>query len=115
MNSVCLVGRMTKDPELRRTQSGKACTTFTVAVNRTYNKNEADFIKVVAWGNTAESVCNYCYKGFRVGVHGRLETSSYVDKEGRNVQTVQVTADNVEFLEAKKQEDYGITDADIEF
>lgn len=109
MNSVVLIGRITKDIELRRTQSGTACTTFTLAVKRM--KEGADFITVVAWGKTAELISQYCYKGFMLGIKGRIETGSY-EKDGRKIYTTQVVAENIEFLEKKN---FGITEEDIEF
>ena len=123
MNSCVLIGRITKDIELKRTQSGTACTTFTLqsgtacttftlAVNRV--KEGADFITVLAWGNTAEVISKYCYKGFRLGVKGHIETGSY-EREGRTIYTTQVVAESVEFLEPKKKDDFGITEEDIEF
>ena len=79
MNIACLVGRLTKDPELRTTTSGLSTCTFTIAVdhwNSSTNQNEADFIQIVAWRNTADNVCKYCKKGSQVAVNGRISSRS---------------------------------------
>ena len=102
MNSVSLVGRLTKDPELRFTATGKAVATFSIAVNRTFSKSdEADFFNVVTWQKTAENCANYLAKGQQVAVLGRLQSRSYENKEGRRVFVVEVVANEVEFLERR--------------
>lgn len=102
INRVVLVGRLTKDPELRYTPSGVAVTTFTLAVNRTFSnaqgEREADFISVVAWRQLAELCANYLKKGSQAGLEGRLQTRSYDNKEGKRVYVTEVVADNVQFL-----------------
>lgn len=102
INRVVLVGRLTRDPELRYTQSGVAVTTFTLAVNRTYanaqGEREADFINIVAWRQLAELCANYLKKGSQAGLDGRLQTRSYENKEGQRVYVTEVVADNVQFL-----------------
>lgn len=106
MNTVCLVGRLTADPELKRTQSGLAFTKFTVAVDRQYSKDKeqtADFINVQAWRGTAEFICKYFFKGQRIGLTGRIQTGSYTDKDGNKRYTFEVLANDVEFVESKKQ------------
>ena len=106
MNKVCLIGRITRDPELRYTSSNIPSVRFTLAVNRTFqNQNgerEADFINIVAWRNQAENVKKYVSKGSLVAVEGRIQTGSY-DKDGQKVYTTDVVADNVQFLESKTQ------------
>ena len=106
MNKVCLIGRITRDPELRYTSSNIPSVRFTLAVNRTFqNQNgerEADFINIVAWRNQAENVKKYVSKGSLVAVEGRIQTGSY-DKDGQKVYTTDVVADNVQFLESKAQ------------
>mgnify|MGYP002714764422 FL=1 len=101
MNRVVLVGRLTKDAELRYTPSGVAVATFTLAVNRPFTnqqgEREADFVNVVAWRKTAENVANYTTKGSLVAIDGRLQTRSY-EKDGRRVYVAEVVADNVQFL-----------------
>ena len=106
INRVILVGRLTKDPEYRQTQSGVSTATFTLAVNRTFkNKNgerEADFINVVVFRQQAENVSKYLSKGSLTGVDGRIQSRSYENQEGRRVFVTEVIADNVHFLEPKK-------------
>lgn len=101
MNNVVLIGRLTKDPELRYIpQSETAVANFTLAVDRPQSKEKAaDFIRVVAFGKTAELCEKYLSKGRQVGVSGRIQTGSYKDKEGKTVYTTEVYADRVEFLD----------------
>ncbi|MCY9434172.1 single-stranded DNA-binding protein [Bacillus haynesii] len=105
LNRTVLVGRLTKDPELRYTQSGQAVASFTLAVNRTFkNKNgetEADFINCVAWRNTAENISNHLKKGSMAGVDGRLQTRSYDDQSGRKVFVTELVVETVQFLDPK--------------
>ena len=105
MNKAFLVGRLTKDPELRTTGSGISTTSFTVAVTRTFaNQNgerEADFINVVVWRKQAENVCKYTNKGSLVGVDGRIQTRSYDHTDGTKRYVTEVIADNVTFLGSK--------------
>ena len=105
INRVILVGRLTKDPELRYTPSGVAVATFTLAVNRPFTnqqgEREADFIQCVVWRRQAENVANFLKKGSLAGVDGRLQTRSYENQEGRRVYVTEVVADNVQFLEPK--------------
>lgn len=108
MNKVVLIGRLTAKPELRFTSSNVGFTRFTIAVNRQYSgqdgKREADFINVVAWRKQAETICKYFDKGNLIAVEGRLQTSSYDDKDGNKRYTVDVALDNFEFIESKKQD-----------
>lgn len=105
MNRVVLVGRLTKDPELRYTPNGVAVATFTLAVNRPFNnqngEREADFINIVVWRKPAENVANYLKKGSLAGVDGRINTRNYENNEGRRVYVTEVTAESVQFLEPK--------------
>ena len=105
MNSVVLVGRLTKDPELRYTSSNRPVTQITVAVNRTFtNQNgerEADFINVVIWDKQAENVAKYLTKGRLVAVEGRIQTRNYDNNEGKKVYVTEVVALSVQFLESK--------------
>jgi single-strand DNA-binding protein len=103
MNKVILIGRLTKDPQLRFTSgTGKAVASFTLAVDRRYKKEgqqEADFIPVVVWGKQAESTANYVTKGKLVGVSGRIQTRNYDAKDGTKRYVTEVVADEVQFLE----------------
>lgn len=105
LNRVVLVGRLTKDPEFRTTQSGVDVATFTLAVNHNFkNKNgeqQADFINCVVFRKQAENVNNYLNKGSLAGVDGRLQSRSYENKEGQRVFVTEVVCDSVQFLEPK--------------
>ena len=101
MNKVVLVGRLTRDPEIRHTQSGAAVASFSLAVSRR-KKDEADFVPVTAWNKTAELIEKYVKKGDRVGIAGRIQTGSY-EKDGRKVYTFDVIADDLEFLSTKAE------------
>ena len=106
MNRVVMVGRMTRDPELRRTGSGAAVTSFTLALNRNYNSadgQQADYIPCVVWNKIAENVAQYCSKGSLVGVEGRLRSRSYDNAQGQRVYVVEVVCDSVQFLETRAQ------------
>ena len=105
INRVVLVGRMTRDAELRRTPQGDAVTSFTLAVNRNYTsrdgQQQADFINCVVWRKPAENVERYCSKGSLVGVEGRIQTRSYDNSQGQKVYVVEVICDSVQFLETR--------------
>lgn len=101
MNQVNLLGRMATDPEMKTTASGVMLTDFTLAVPRRRNEEGADFIRVTAFGKTAEVVCNHVKKGQRVLITGRIDTSQY-EKDGKKVTSVKVVADHLEFIELKK-------------
>ena len=105
LNRVVLVGRLTKDPELRYTPNGVAVAQFTLAVNRTFSNQqgdrEADFINCVVWRRAAENVANFLKKGSLAGVDGRLQTRNYEGQDGRKVYITEVVADSVQFLEPK--------------
>lgn len=108
INRVVLVGRLTRDPELRRTQSGAAVTSFTVAVDNRFTRdqeNSASFFQVICWNQTAEFVAQYVKKGNLVGVDGRLQQRSYENKDGNKVNVVEVVADSVQALEPKNSAD----------
>lgn len=102
MNKVFLIGRLTRDPELRYTGSNVPVATFSIAVNRPFSnqagEREADFINVVIWRKQAENVKNYMTKGSQVAVDGRIQTRSYDDQNGQKRYVTEVVADNVEFL-----------------
>ena len=107
MNRVCLVGRLTAKPELRYTGSNVPYTRFSLAVNRTFNnangEREADFINIVVWRRQAENVANYLDKGSRVSVEGRIQTGSYNAQDGSKRYTTDVVADNIQFLDTRRQ------------
>lgn len=106
INRTVLVGRLTKDPEIRYTQSGMAVANFTMAVNRQFTnangEREADFISCIVWKKAAENFCNFTHKGSLVGIDGRIQTSSY-EKEGQRVYATQVVVDSFSLLEPKQQ------------
>ena len=104
INNVVLVGRLTKDPVLRKTGSGVSIVSFTVACDRRVKAEgqpTADFINTVAWNKTADNVAQYTHKGSLVGVEGRIQTRSYDDQSGRRIYVTEVVADRVQFLESK--------------
>lgn len=109
MNKVELIGRLTAEPELRYTESNKAYTRFTLAVNRKHKKEEegrdADFISIVAWEKRAETICQYVKKGNRLGIVGRIQTGSYDKSDGSRGYTCDVIAEEFEFLESKNKDD----------
>ena len=107
LNRVTLVGRLTRDPELRRTGNGKAVASFSLAVNRNFKTGEgqeADFPSIVSWGKVAENTANYCSKGSLVSVDGRLQTRNYDNNQGQKVFVTEVVADSVQFIETKRNE-----------
>lgn len=105
MNRVTLVGRLTKDPELRYTPNGVPVATFTLAVNRTFaNQNgerETDFLNCVVWRRPAENVANFLKKGSLAGVDGRVQSRTYDGQDGRRVYVTEVVAESVQFLDSK--------------
>ncbi|WP_033544031.1 single-stranded DNA-binding protein [Planococcus sp. CAU13] len=105
INRVVLVGRLTKDPDLRYTPSGAAVARFTLAVNRTFSnaqgEKEADFINCTVWRKQAENTANFLKKGSLAGVEGRIQTGSYEGQDGKRVYTTEVVADSVQFLEPR--------------
>ena len=106
LNRIIVMGRMTRDPELRRTNSGTAVASFTVAVDRDFKsqsgEKETDFIDVVAWRNTAEFVSKYFSKGRMAVVEGRLQLRDWTDKEGNKRRTAEIVADSVYFGDSKR-------------
>lgn len=105
LNRAILIGRLTKDPELRYTTAGVAVTQFTLAVDRPTSKDkekEADFINIVVWRQQAEACANYLRKGRLAAVEGRIQIRNYDNNEGRKVYVTEVVADNVRFLESNK-------------
>ena len=106
MNKVFLIGRLTRDPELRYTGSNTAVASFSLAVNRNFTnangEREADFINIVVWRRQAENVANYLDKGSQVSIEGRIQTGSYTAQDGSKRYTTDVVADNVQFLDTKR-------------
>lgn len=106
INNLTLVGRLTKDPDLKYTGNGTAVATFTLAVNRNFTnqsgEREADFINCVIWRKPAETLANYAKKGVLIGVTGHIQTRSYDNQQGQKVFVTEVIADNFQLLESKK-------------
>ena len=114
LNHVTIMGRLTRDPELRRTGSGIAAASFTVAVDRDFGgrdsgEKETDFIDCVAWRQTGEFVSKYFTKGRMIVVSGRLQIRSWTDKDGNKRRTAEVVADNCYFGDSKRDSDGGTT------
>lgn len=126
LNSVVLVGRLTKDPELRYTPSNQAVSTFSLAVNRNFKsqngEREADFINCVIWRQQAENLANWAKKGALIGITGRIQTRNYENQQGQRVYVTEVVAENFQLLESQKergnqsqgnsQPDFGRNEAD---
>ena len=108
LNKIIIMGRLTRDPELRRTGSGTSVTSFSLACDRDFKsqsgEKETDFIEVVAWKNTAEFVSKYFTKGRMAVVEGRLQIRDWTDKAGNKRTTAEVVADNVYFADSKRSE-----------
>lgn len=103
MNKVILIGRLTRDPEIRTT-ANSIMASFSVAVDRRYKQDgqpDADFPRVIAWGKTAEFIEKYFHKGMKIGIEGRIQTGSYQNQNGQTIYTTDVIADAVEFVESK--------------
>ena len=108
INNVVLVGRLTKDVELRYTPANQAVATFTLAVNRTFKnangEREADFINVVIWRQAAENLANWAKKGALLGITGRIQTRNYENTQGQRVYVTEVVAENFQMLESRNQQ-----------
>jgi len=110
MNKVILIGRLTRDPELKTTTSGVSVTTFSIAVERNYvneetGQRDADFINCLSWRKQAENIARYCSKGSQIALEGRIQVRSYDDRDGNRRFVTEVVADNVTFLSTKKKEE----------
>lgn len=103
LNKVILIGRLTKDPELRATQSNISVASFSLAVERNYKDKQTDFIDIVAWRQTADFVAKYFQKGMQVAVSGSLQTRTWEDKKGQKRTAVEVVADEVYFADSKRE------------
>lgn len=111
MNKVVLIGRLTKDVEIRYAGQGTALGGFTLAVNRRFKSKDGgqdvDFIPIVIWGKTAENTEKYCGKGSQVAVHGRIQVRNYEAKDGTKRYVTEVVAEEVEFLGSKREQSVG--------
>lgn len=111
LNNVVLVGRMTKDAELRYTPSNQAVATFSLAVNRNFKsqngKREADFINCVIWRQQAENLANWAKKGDLIGITGRIQTRSYENQQGQRVYVTEVVSETFQLLESRKDREAG--------
>ena len=107
MNKVILIGRLTKDPEMRTTNTGVAVTSFTLAVNRPFTdqsgERTADFINCISWRKQAENIAKYCVKGTQVAAEGRIQTRSYDHTDGTKRYVTEIICDNVTFLSTKSE------------
>ena len=122
LNNIIIMGRLTREPEIRRTQSGTAVASFSIACDRDFPSNgerETDFIDCVAWKNTADFIGKYFTKGNMIALNGRLTTRSWQDKDGRNRKSIEVLVNNAYFGESKstqaspsKQNDFAILEED---
>lgn len=119
MNKVILIGRLTKEPELRATQNGKSVATFTIAVNREIKAEgqpDTDFLSVVVWGAAADNCGKYLTKGSQVGVDGRIQVRSYDDKNGNKAYITEIVANRVEFISRSTNEaERGVKSTQEEF
>ena len=107
LNKAILVGRFTKDPELRYTQSGTAVCSFSIANNRTYvtggeKKEQVSYFNCVAWAKAGEIIAEFCKKGQRIGIEGRLQQRSWDDQEGKRRHTIEIVVDNFQFLSGRQ-------------
>ncbi len=112
-NLVVLTGRLTADPELKKTQSDVSVTNFSIAVQRAYKSGEeavTDFINIVAWRSTAEFICRYFKKGKMIGIEGSIQTRKWVDNDGNNRTAFEVVANNVQFVETKREDNAPTTE-----
>ena len=105
MNSVSIIGRLTKDPQLKQFSEGRVQTNFVVAVNKRMKNDEADFVLCTIWGKIAETTVKYCGKGSLVGITGRLNTRSYEKEEGLRVYVTEVVVEDIRFLATKKRDE----------
>lgn len=116
MNKVILIGRNTKDIELKQTTAGTSVAEFSIAVRRAFKnangENESDFFNCVAFSKLAETISRYVKKGDQVGVDGRLQTRNYTNKDGKKVYVTEIIVENVEFLQTKKTEEQKPTTAE---
>ena len=113
MNQVNLIGRLTKDPEIRYTQNNKPVASYTLAVKRSYAKDgeqDTDFINIISWNKSADFVQKYFKKGMQVGVTGRIQTRNWEDDNGQKHYATEVVTEKVEFADSKKEEPTDVTE-----
>ena len=118
LNSVIIVGRLVRDPELKLTQAGKSLCNFSIAVNQTYTqdgekKEKAHFFNCVVWGSLAEVAAEYCKKGHRVGVIGPLQQESWTDKDGKKQSAVKIKVEQLQFLQGKTESTKAVDPMDV--
>lgn len=119
MNKVIIIGRNTKDIELRQTTAGTSAVEFSIAVKRTFKnasgEYESDFFNCVAFSKLAETISKYVKKGDQVGIEGRLQTRNYTNREGKKVYVTEIIVENVEFLQSKKQDEPQFETTNVNF
>lgn len=108
MNKAILIGRLTKDPELRYTTSNRAICQFDLAINRPFinqetNQKEADFLRIILWDKQAENTAKYIHKGSQVAIEGRIQTRNYENDEGRKIYVTEIVANSIQFLDSKSE------------
>ena len=114
MNNVTLVGRLTKDPEVKTTQTDKSTCTFSIAVDRPSKEKTADFISCVAWEKNAELIGKYLTKGSRIGIIGAIQSRSWEGTDGKRIYVTEVLVNRIEFIDTKKDKAAKKTGEDIE-
>ena len=119
MNKVIVIGRCTKEIELKQLSSGSSVVEFSVAVKRPFKsangEYESDFFDCVAFKNTAELISKYVKRGDMIGIEGRLQTRNYTNREGKKVYVTEIIVENVEFLQGKRQEEQKLSDEGVKF
>ncbi|MDY6934780.1 MAG: single-stranded DNA-binding protein [Spirochaetota bacterium] len=120
LNRVMLIGRLGRDPELRYTQTGSPVANFSIANNRSYTtssgekREEVNFFNCIAWSKLGEIIVEYCKKGRRIGIEGRLQQRSWDDKDGNKRSTVEIVVENFQFLDSKSTVDDNVIDDFVE-
>jgi single-strand DNA-binding protein len=120
LNRVTIIGRLTRDPELKYIQSGSAVTNFSLAVNRVYTTNsgekkeEVSYFDCIAWGKMGEILAEYCQKGRRIAIEGRLQQRRWEDQEGNKKSKIEIVTDNIQFLDGKPSSEHAVSGASSE-
>ncbi len=120
LNRITLIGRLTRDPELKYIQSGSAVTNFSIANNRIYTTNNGEkkedvsYFDCIAWGKMGEILAEYCQKGRRIAVEGRLQQRRWEDQEGNKKSKIEIVADHIQFLDGKQNSEQAVSDASAE-
>jgi len=120
INRVIIIGRLTRDPELKYLQSGTAVTRFSIANNKTYKSNnekkeQVSFFDCIAWSKLAETIVEYCNKGQRIGIEGRLQQRMWEDQEGKKRSAVEIVVDSIQFLSTAGEKKENSTESDSEY